>query len=74
MLWTISKTLVLFLLVYATIGTLTASVVFGRKLVTLNLFQLRREADFRFSLVRVRENAESIAFYRGEEPDRKSVV
>ncbi len=68
-LWSISKTLVLFLLVYATIGTLIASVVFGRKLVALNLFQLRREADFRFSLVRVRENAESIAFYRGEEPE-----
>ncbi len=68
-LWTISKTLVLFLLVYATIGTLIASVVFGRKLVALNMFQLRREADFRFSLVRVRENAESIAFYRGEEPE-----
>ena len=72
-LWTISKTLVLFLLVYATIGTLTASVVFRRKLVTLNLFQLRREADFRFSLVRVRENAESIAFYRGEEPESLNI-
>ena len=68
-LWSISKTLVVFLLVYATIGTVIASVVFGRKLVSLNLFQLRREADFRFSLVRVRENAESIAFYRGEEPE-----
>ena len=33
----------------------------------LNFNQLRREADFRFGLVRVRENAESIAFYRGEE-------
>lgn len=66
-LWSISKTLVLFLIVYATIGTLTASLIFGRRLVTLNILQLRREADFRFSLVRVRENAESIAFYRGEE-------
>ena len=72
-LWTISKTLVVFLLVYATIGTLIASVVFGRKLVSLNLFQLRREADFRFSLVRVRENAESIAFYRGEEPESLNI-
>ena len=61
-LWTISKMLVLFLMVYATLGTLIASLVFGRSLVALNLFQLRREADFRFSLVRVRENAESIAF------------
>ena len=68
-LWSISQTLVLFLIVYATFGTLIASLVFGRSLVALNLFQLRREADFRFSLVRVRENAESIAFYRGEEPE-----
>jgi len=68
-LWSISKTLVMFLLAYASIGTLVATFVFGRKLVALNQFQLRREADFRFSLVRVRENAESIAFYRGEEPE-----
>jgi len=54
---------------YAIIGTLIATFVFGRSLVALNQFQLRREADFRFSLVRVRENAESIAFYRGEEPE-----
>ena len=68
-LWSISKTLVLFLMAYAIIGTLIATFVFGRSLVALNQFQLRREADFRFSLVRVRENAESIAFYRGEEPE-----
>ncbi len=72
-LWSISKTLVVFLMVYATIGTLVASLVFGRSLVALNLFQLRREADFRFSLIRVRENAESIAFYRGEEPESRYI-
>ena len=72
-LWSISKTLVLFLMIYATVGTLITSLVFGRSLVALNLFQLRREADFRFSLVRVRENAESIAFYRGEEPESQNI-
>jgi putative ATP-binding cassette transporter len=72
-LWSISSTLVLFLLVYATIGTLIASFVFGRSLVALNFFQLKREADFRFSLVRVRENAESIAFYGGEEPESRNI-
>ena len=72
-LWSISRTLVLFLVVYATIGTLVASLVFGRTLVALNFFQLKREADFRFSLVRVRENAESIAFYRGEEPESRNI-
>lgn len=65
-LWSISRALVFFLMAYAAIGTLIASLIFGRSLVALNLFQLRREADFRFSLVRVRENAESIAFYGGE--------
>ncbi len=72
-LWSISRTLVLFLLVYATFGTLIASFVFGRSLVALNFFQLKREADFRFSLVRVRENAESIAFYGGEEPESRNI-
>ncbi len=72
-LWSISRTLVLFLVVYASVGTLVASFVFGRSLVALNFFQLKREADFRFSLVRVRENAESIAFYRGEEPESRNI-
>lgn len=72
-LWAISKMLVLFLVAYAIIGTLAASLVFGKKLVSLNFLQLRREADFRFSLVRVRENAESIAFYRGEKPESLNI-
>jgi vitamin B12/bleomycin/antimicrobial peptide transport system ATP-binding/permease protein len=72
-LWSISKTLVVFLVVYAIVGTLIARFVFGGTLVALNLFQLRREADFRFSLVRVRENAESIAFYRGEESESQNI-
>jgi putative ATP-binding cassette transporter len=43
-------------------------------LVGLNFFQLRKEGDFRFSLVRIRENAESIAFYRGEDPEAEHVT
>ena len=65
-LWSISHALVYFLVLYATAGTLVTVFVFGKPLVGLNFQQLRREADFRFGLVRVRENAESIAFYRGE--------
>jgi putative ATP-binding cassette transporter len=38
----------------------------GRPLINLNFAQQRREADFRFSLVRLRENSESVAFYGGE--------
>jgi putative ATP-binding cassette transporter len=65
-LWGISKALVSFLVIYAAIGTVVIIAVFGKALVRLNFNQLKKEADFRFSLVRVRENAESIAFYRGE--------
>ncbi|MBW4692661.1 MAG: ABC transporter ATP-binding protein/permease [Lyngbya sp. HA4199-MV5] len=72
-LWGISRPLVLFLLLYAIVGTLVTTVVFGKPLVRLNFEQLKREADFRFSLVRIRENAEAIAFYRGEEQESNQV-
>ncbi len=66
-LWGISQPLILFLVIYALIGTLTTVGVFGQPLMQLNFEQLKKEANFRFSLVRVRENAESIAFYQGEQ-------
>jgi vitamin B12/bleomycin/antimicrobial peptide transport system ATP-binding/permease protein len=71
-LWGISQPLILFLVIYAAIGTLTTVGVFGQPLMRLNFERLKKEADFRFSLVRVRENAEAIAFYQGEgyESDR----
>lgn len=65
-LWGISRELVFFLIIYAVAGTLVTVGVFGRPLVQLNFEQLKKEANFRFSLVRVRENAEAIAFYQGE--------
>lgn len=43
-------------------------------LVTLNFLQEKKEADFRFGLVRVRENAESIAFYGGEENEMQLLL
>ena len=52
-------------LIYAGIGT-WLTIIIGRPLVGLNFAQQRFEADFRFSLMRVRENAESVAFYEGE--------
>ncbi len=69
-LWSISQVLVAFLAVYALVGTVVALYVFGAPLIRLNFWQLRREADFRFGLMRLRENAESIAFYRGEAQER----
>src|SRR5207253_2662407 len=52
-------------LVYAIVGTWVTSRI-GRPLVQLNFEQQRYEADFRFGLVRFRENAESVALYHGE--------
>ncbi|MBI5526483.1 MAG: ABC transporter ATP-binding protein/permease [Deltaproteobacteria bacterium] len=57
-------------LLYAGVGTWLSHRV-GHKLVALDFDQQRYEADFRFSLVRLRENAESIALYRGEEAERR---
>jgi putative ATP-binding cassette transporter len=72
-LWSISQVLVGVLALYASIGTVVALYVFGNPLIHLNFWQLRREADFRFSLIRLRENAESIAFYRGEDQERTRI-
>jgi putative ATP-binding cassette transporter len=66
LLWSISRELVAFLVGYAVFGTAVTTLVFGRPLVGLNFRQLRREADFRFGLVRIREHAEPIAFSHGE--------
>ncbi len=55
-------------LLYSIVGSWLAHLV-GRKLIDLNYNQQRYEADFRFNMIRVRENSESIAFYRGEAPE-----
>src|SRR6516162_2823578 len=52
-------------LIYAVVGTVLTRLI-GQPLVRLNFDQQRFEADFRFSMVRLRENAENIAFYGGE--------
>jgi putative ATP-binding cassette transporter len=52
-------------LIYAVLGTMLTRWI-GRPLVQLTFDQQRYEADFRFSLVRLRENAENVAFYGGE--------
>ncbi len=55
-------------LAYAIFGTVLTFWI-GRPLVRLNFNQQRYEADFRFSLVRMRENAESIALYQGAQEE-----
>jgi putative ATP-binding cassette transporter len=75
-LWTLSGSLQLFgmdipgylvwvALIYAIAGTFLTHFI-GRKLIGLDFNQQRVEADFRFSLVRLRENSEGVALYRGE--------
>jgi putative ATP-binding cassette transporter len=56
-------------LAYAIVGTWLTHLV-GRPLALLNFRQQRVEADFRYALVRIRENMESIALYRGENEER----
>ena len=52
-------------LIYAIVGTAVTHWV-GKPLINLNFLQQRYEADFRFNLVRVRENSEQIALLKGE--------
>ncbi|XP_076947874.1 ABC transporter D family member 2, chloroplastic-like [Bidens hawaiensis] len=61
------------LLAYSVAGT-AISIFLGKGLVNLNFLQEKMEADFRYGLVRVRENAESIAFYGGEENEFKLLL
>jgi putative ATP-binding cassette transporter len=79
-LWTLSGALELwgvsipgymvwFALLYAVAGTWLTHVI-GRPLIALEFGQQRYEADYRFSLVRLRENAEGVALYRGEGEER----
>jgi vitamin B12/bleomycin/antimicrobial peptide transport system ATP-binding/permease protein len=60
-------------LIYALLGTLLTHLI-GRPLVGLNFQQQRYEADFRFNLVRTRENAEQIALLRGEPVERARLL
>jgi putative ATP-binding cassette transporter len=56
-------------LIYSIFGTALTQWI-GSPLVNLDFQQQRLEADFRFNLVRVRENSEQIALLRGEPAER----
>jgi putative ATP-binding cassette transporter len=60
-------------LLYALVGTTLTHLV-GWPLVSLNFRQQRFEADFRFNLVRVRENSEQIALLKGETAERERLL
>jgi putative ATP-binding cassette transporter len=60
-------------LIYAVIGTAFTHLI-GRPLIALNFQQQRYEADFRFNMVRVRENSEQIALLDGERAERDRLL
>lgn len=66
--------LVGFLLAYAVLGTWVTAAGFGRRLTVLAFNVLQKEADLRFDLVRVRENAESVAFYGADTREARSAT
>jgi len=72
-LWLISPLLLWAALGYSIIGSLLTIFV-GRKLVNLNNLQLRKEANFRYELIHVREYADSIAILRGEKQQKARLV
>jgi vitamin B12/bleomycin/antimicrobial peptide transport system ATP-binding/permease protein len=79
-LWTLSGTLALFgveipramvFLVFAYVFITTAIAIWlGRPLIQLNFLNEKFNANFRYALIRLKEYGESIAFYRGEAPER----
>ena len=81
LLWSLSGTVELFGItvpghlvwlaaLYAGLGT-AATHLLGRRLIDLNFLKQKAEADFRFALVRFRENVESVAFHGGEANERR---
>ena len=71
--WNIPGYLVWAALIYAVVGTCFTHLI-GWPLVTLNFNQQRYEADFRFNLVRVRENSEQIALLKGEPAETERLL
>lgn len=71
--WAIPGYLVWVALVYAVVGTLLTHWI-GRPLVALQFNQQRYEADFRFNLVRTRENSEQVALMKGERAERDRLL
>jgi vitamin B12/bleomycin/antimicrobial peptide transport system ATP-binding/permease protein len=71
-LWTISHTLALAAVLCALLSSIVTYFL-GRPLIGYNFLQRKKDADYRYKLVNIRDNAESIAFYRGERDEFRRV-
>jgi putative ATP-binding cassette transporter len=70
--WAIPGYLVWAALIYSIVGTAITHWI-GHALIPLNFMQQRYEADFRFNLVRARENSEQIALLDGETAENRTL-
>ena len=71
--WTIPGYMIWFALAYAGCGSVLVAWI-GKPLVMQNFNQQRYEADFRFGLIRIRENAEAVALYNGENQEKTQLA
>ncbi|HVO01477.1 MAG TPA: SbmA/BacA-like family transporter, partial [Candidatus Cybelea sp.] len=69
----IPGSLVWLAVVYALVGTYVSYRI-GRRLVSINFEQQKLRANFRFGMSRLKENAESVAMYRGEADEMRSLM
>ena len=67
-LWTINWHLIVGALSYTLVGSFLTFII-GKRLISLNFTQLKKEGDFRYKLVNIRDNAESIAFYKSSKKE-----
>ena len=68
----VPRAMVFIVFLYVIVATWFAFKI-GRPLIRLNFLSERLTANFRYALVRLRENAENVAFYQGEAVERATL-
>jgi len=71
-LWTISQQIAVYLVIYTIAGNLVA-IYLTQELNKINQSELNDKADYSYALTHVRNHAESIAFFQGEEQEAKMI-